>query len=163
MLRTALPVVFCLCLCGTCVPQPPSPLQAAGAPAPAENTPAQTAPDAADAKFPTAEQAASKGSIPLVLERAEALRHFIGPTDRPHAADEPPLPSGLVALRILVDQVGVVQGITPVKTTSTALVQPAVEWAKKWRFRSYDLYGRSARFTVVLIARFDRNGKTGVE
>jgi hypothetical protein len=73
------------------------------------------------------------------------------------------LPSGLVALRILVDQVGVVQGITPVKTTSTQLVQPAVEWAKKWRFRSYDLYGRSARFMDVLIARFDRNGKTGVE
>jgi outer membrane biosynthesis protein TonB len=147
-------MALCLCAGGSAAPQ--------DATAPA--APAQAAPAApAAARFPSAEQAAAKGAIPLSLERAEALRHFIGPDNRPHAADEAPLPAGLVALKILVDQVGVVQGVTPVKTTSLALVQPAVEWAQKWRFRSYDLYGRSSRFTVVLIARFDRDGKTRVE
>jgi hypothetical protein len=110
------------------------------------------------AAFPTVaeSEAAGAGSVPLPTDTAE--RQFMSGSKRKVEPGEN-LPAGLVSLRILVSQTGVVTGITPLKTTATPLVQPAIDWVKTWRFRTFQLQKSTVRFTTVVIVQVTPEGK----
>jgi hypothetical protein len=104
--------------------------------------------------FPTVEQVIDKGPSPTPMHTAAVveLRNRLPP--QPTAADGGPLPRGMVSVHVLISQTGVVEGITPIQTTNAALVAPAIEWASKWRFRSYSVMGHEVRMLTTMIVQF---------